>query len=66
MKMSDILLGQYDLIKAKIAGLKAEDIMNDPQKLELLKKLEDTIEKLGKLYSMTNEEWQRDHDLSKY
>jgi hypothetical protein len=64
--MSDILLGQYDLIKAKIAGLKAEDIMNDPQKLELLKKLEDTIEKLGKLYSMTNEEWQRDHDLSKY
>ncbi len=64
--MSDILLGQYDLIKAKIAGLKAEDIMNDPQKLELLKKLEDTIEKLGKLYSMTDEEWQRDHDLSKY
>jgi hypothetical protein len=64
--MSDILLGQYDLIKAKIAGLKAEDIMNDPQKLELLKKLEDTIEKLDKLYSMTNEEWQRDHDLSKY
>jgi hypothetical protein len=47
--MSNILLGQYDLIKAKIAGLKAEDIMNDPQKLELLKKLEDTIEKLGKI-----------------
>lgn len=50
--MSDILLGQYDLIKAKIASLKAEDIMNDPQKLELLKKLEDTVEELGKLYNI--------------
>ena len=50
--MSDILLGQYDLIKAKIAALKAEDIMNDPLKLELLKKLEQTIEELGKLYNV--------------
>lgn len=51
--MSDILLGQYDLIKAKIAALKAEDIMNDPRKLELLKKLEDTVDELGKLYNIT-------------
>ena len=50
--MSDILLGQYDLIKAKIVALKAEDIMNDPRKLELLKKLEDTVEELGKLYNI--------------
>lgn len=64
--MSDILLGQYDLIKAKIASLKAEDIMNDPQKLELLKKLEDTVEELSRLYSITDEEWQKEHDRSKY
>lgn len=64
--MSDILLGQYDLIKAKIAMLKAEDIMNDPQKLELLKKLEDTVEELSRLYSITDEEWQKEHDRSKY
>lgn len=50
--MSDVLLGQYDLIKAKIAALKAEDIMNDPRKLELLKKLEDTVDELGKLYNI--------------
>ena len=64
--MSDILLGQYDLIKAKIASLKAEDIMNDPRKLELLKKLEDTVEELSRLYSITDEEWQKEHDRSKY
>ena len=64
--MSDILLGQYDLIKAKISSLKAEDIMNDPQKLELLKKLEDTVEELSRLYSITDEEWQKEHDRSKY
>lgn len=64
--MSDILLGQYDLIKAKISCLKAEDIMNDPQKLELLKKLEDTVEELSRLYSITDEEWQKEHDRSKY
>lgn len=64
--MSDILLGQYDLIKSKIASLKAEDIMNDPQKLELLKKLEDTVEELSRLYSITDEEWQKEHDWSKY
>lgn len=64
--MSDILLGQYDLIKAKIAALKAEDIMNDPRKLELLKKLEGTVEELSKLYSITDEEWQKEHDRSKY
>lgn len=64
--MSDILLGQYDLIKAKIASLKAEDIMNDPQKMELLKKLEDTVEELSRLYSITDEEWQKEHDRSKY
>ena len=64
--MSDILLGQYDLIKAKISSLKAEDIMNDPQKLELLKKLEDTVEELDRLYSITDEEWQKEHDRSKY
>ena len=64
--MSDILLSQYDLIKAKIASLKAEDIMNDPRKLELLKKLEDTVEELSRLYSITDEEWQKEHDRSKY
>lgn len=64
--MSDILLEQYDLIKAKIAALKAEDIMNDPGKLELLKKLEDTVAQLSKLYSINDEEWQKDHDRSKY
>ena len=64
--MSDILLGQYDLIKAKIASLKAEDIMKDPRKLELLKKLEDTVEELDRLYSITDEEWQKEHDRSKY
>ncbi len=64
--MSDVLLGQYDLIKAKISSLKAEDIMNDPQKLELLKKLEDTVEELSRLYSITDEEWQKEHDRSKY
>lgn len=50
--MSDILLSQYDLIKAKIASLKAEDIANDPTKKELLNKLEQTIEELGKLYDV--------------
>ena len=50
--MSDILLGQYDLIKAKIAALKAEDISKDPAKVELLKQLEQTIEELGKLYNV--------------
>lgn len=30
--MSDILLGQYELIKAKITMLKAEDIAKDPAK----------------------------------
>lgn len=50
--MSDILLGQYDIIKAKIAALKAEDIANDPAKKELLNKLEQTIEELGKLYNI--------------
>ena len=50
--MSNILLGQYDLIKAKIASLKAEDIANDPAKVELLKQLEQTIEELGKLYNV--------------
>lgn len=51
--MSDVnLIGQYDLIKAKIAALKAEDIANDPAKKELLKQLEQTIEKLGKLYNV--------------
>lgn len=64
--MSDVLLGQYDLIKAKISSLKAEDVMNDPQKLELLKKLEDTVEELSRLYSITDEEWQKEHDRSKY
>ena len=64
--MSDVLLGQYDLIKAKISSLKAEDIINDPQKLELLKKLEDTVEELSRLYSITDEEWQKEHDRSKY
>lgn len=64
--MSDILLGQYDLIKAKIAALKAEDIANDPAKKELLNKLEDTVEQLARLYKMSDEEWQKDHDRSKY
>lgn len=64
--MSDILLGQYYLIKEKIAALKAEDIMNDPLKLELLKKLEDTVAQLSKLYSINDEEWKKDHDRSKY
>ena len=50
--MSDILLGQYDLIKAKIAALKVEDIAKDPAKVELLKQLEQTIEELGKLYNI--------------
>lgn len=50
--MSDILLGQYDSIKAKIDSLKAEDIANDPTKKELLNKLEQTIEELGKLYDV--------------
>ena len=50
--MSDILLGQYDLIKAKIASLKAEDIANDPAKKDLLNKLEETIKELGKLYNV--------------
>ena len=49
--MSDILLGQYELIKAKIAALNAEDIANDPRKLELLKKLEDTVEELSRVYT---------------
>ena len=51
--MSDIILGQYDLIKAKIASLKAEDIANDPDKKELLNKLKQTIEELEKLYNIT-------------
>lgn len=50
--MSDILLGQYELIKAKISMLKAEEITNDPEKQELLNKLEQTIEELGKLYNV--------------
>lgn len=50
--MSDILLGQYDLIKAKMALLKAEDIAKDPAKVELFKQLEKTIEELGKLYNI--------------
>ena len=64
--MSNILLGQYDLIKAKIAALKAEDIANDPAKKELLNKLEDTVAELSRLYSITDEEWQKEHDRSKY
>lgn len=40
--------------------------MNDPRKLELLKKLEDTVEQLERLYKMSDEEWQKDHDRSKY
>lgn len=50
--MSDVLLGQYELIKAKISMLKAEDIAKDPAKLELLAKLEKTVEELGKLYNV--------------
>ena len=50
--MSDILLGQYHIILEKIASLKVEDIVNNPAKLEMLKQLEETVEKLGKLYNV--------------
>lgn len=56
--MSDETIKQYYNILGKIEQLNAEDIMNDPHKLELLNKLQHTVGELEKLYNISDEKFE--------
>jgi hypothetical protein len=47
---------KYKIIMEKIASLKPEDIVNNPEKLELLDDIERSVSNLETLYGIKNDQ----------